>query len=209
MIESEGQPHNDAKVSRDSWLNHLKRNQSVIVDLMHGLYKSTVHCPDCDRVSVTFEPYMNINLPIPEVKLLHRHFFWVPFDTSKRCVLHSFSVRGHRQIRHLKKQIGHVFGVSAKSFELVLIFDSRIQKILPSREPIASLLNNNHASTLFAFEVKPSSLKRKYRDGDSSNSGQEQGTLGKRINNERVDEQQFSIDGYSSDDSEIHSDELG
>lgn len=40
IIESEGQPHNDAKVSRDSWLNHLKRNQSVIVDLMHGLYKS-------------------------------------------------------------------------------------------------------------------------------------------------------------------------
>jgi ubiquitin carboxyl-terminal hydrolase 4/11/15 len=135
----------------------------VIVDLMHGLFKSTVHCPDCDRVSVTFEPYMNISLPIPEVKLLHRHFFWVPFDTSKRCVLHSFSVRGHRQVRHLKKLIGQVFGVSGKAFELVLIFDSRVQKMLPDFEPIASVLNNNHAQTLFAFEADPRSIRRKYR----------------------------------------------
>jgi ubiquitin carboxyl-terminal hydrolase 4/11/15 len=51
-------------------MNHLKRNQSVIVDLMHGLYKSTVRCPDCNRLSVTFEPYMNITLPIPEVKFI-------------------------------------------------------------------------------------------------------------------------------------------
>lgn len=135
----------------------------MIVDLMHGLFKSTVHCPDCDRVSVTFEPYMNISLPIPEVKLLHRHFFWVPFDTSKRCVLHSFSVRGHRQVRHLKKLIGQVFGVSGKAFELVLIFDSRVQKMLPDFEPIASVLNNNHAQTLFAFEADPRSIRRKYR----------------------------------------------
>lgn len=77
-------------------MNHLKRNQSVIVDLMHGLYKSTVRCPDCDRVSVTFEPYMNISLPIPEIKLVQKKFFWVPYDTSERCVLSSFSMKSHK-----------------------------------------------------------------------------------------------------------------
>ena len=68
VLESEG--NNDVEASRESWKNHLKRNQSVIVDLMHGLYKSTVRCPDCNCVSVTFEPYMNISLPIPEIKLI-------------------------------------------------------------------------------------------------------------------------------------------
>jgi ubiquitin carboxyl-terminal hydrolase 4/11/15 len=68
VMEFEG--NNDIEASRESWMNHLKRNQSVIVDLMHGLYKSTVRCPDCNRLSVTFEPYMNITLPIPEVKFI-------------------------------------------------------------------------------------------------------------------------------------------
>ena len=68
VLESEG--NDDDIASRESWKNHLKRNQSVIVDLMHGLYKSTVRCPDCDSVSVTFEPYLNISLPIPEVKII-------------------------------------------------------------------------------------------------------------------------------------------
>jgi len=63
---------------------------------MHGLYKSTVKCPDCERVSVTFEPYMNISLPIPEIKLITKSVFWVPFDTSKKCVLSEFTIKSHK-----------------------------------------------------------------------------------------------------------------
>lgn len=37
----------DFVVAKESWLNHLARNQSVIVDLMHGQYKSTLKCPTC------------------------------------------------------------------------------------------------------------------------------------------------------------------
>ncbi len=63
----------------------------------------------------------------------------------------------------MKKLIGQVFGVKSKAFELVLIFDSRVKRILPDYEPIASVLNNNHVQTLFAFEADPRSIRRKYR----------------------------------------------
>jgi len=33
-IESNNRP--DIVVAKESWVNHLKRNQSIIVDLMHG-----------------------------------------------------------------------------------------------------------------------------------------------------------------------------
>ena len=63
LIESNGRP--DAYVSRISWENHLKRNKSVVLDLFGGQYKSKVECPSCDRVSVCFDPFMIISLPIP------------------------------------------------------------------------------------------------------------------------------------------------
>ena len=55
----------DAVKAHVSWQYHLIRNQSVLVDLMHGQYKSTLHCPKCDRVSVNFDPFMIVSLPVP------------------------------------------------------------------------------------------------------------------------------------------------
>ncbi len=121
VMEFEG--NNDIEASRESWINHLKRNQSVIVDLMHGLYKSTVRCPDCNRLSVTFEPYMNITLPIPEVKFIQKKFFWIPFDTSKRNVLFKFSIKSHMQIKSLMEFLAGVFRRNKYGFDLVLIED--------------------------------------------------------------------------------------
>jgi ubiquitin C-terminal hydrolase len=87
-IESHGE--DDVKASKESWEAHLKRSQSIIVDLMHGQFKSTVRCPeeDCNHLSITFEPFMNISLPIPEIKLITKYFIWVPADVSQKCSMH-------------------------------------------------------------------------------------------------------------------------
>lgn len=79
---------------------------------MHGQFKSTVRCPDCDKVSITFDPYMSVSLPIPEIKLVEKEYFWVPFDTSQKCVRHYFTFKSHEPIKHLRKFIGHSFNVN-------------------------------------------------------------------------------------------------
>ena len=102
MIESHGE--DDQKASLEAWESHLKRSQSIIVDLMHGQFKSTVRCPesDCNHLSITFEPFMNISLPIPEIKLITKQFVWVPLDISKRCSVHRFTIKGHESIKNLR-----------------------------------------------------------------------------------------------------------
>jgi ubiquitin C-terminal hydrolase len=46
VIESiDGYNKPDELVAAESWSNHLKRNQSIFVDLMHGQAKSTLTCP--------------------------------------------------------------------------------------------------------------------------------------------------------------------
>jgi len=38
------------KLASSSWEGYMKRNDSVIVDLFQGQYKSTLVCPECNKV---------------------------------------------------------------------------------------------------------------------------------------------------------------
>lgn len=62
-VESAGRT--DAVVAAESWDRHLQRNQSVIVDSLQGQLKSCVVCPQCDRQSITFDPFMFLSVPLP------------------------------------------------------------------------------------------------------------------------------------------------
>ncbi|PRP82307.1 ubiquitin carboxyl-terminal hydrolase 4 isoform 1 [Planoprotostelium fungivorum] len=53
------------EVAREAWAAHRSRNDSVIVDNFQGQLRSTLVCPSCDRVSITFDPFMYLSLPIP------------------------------------------------------------------------------------------------------------------------------------------------
>lgn len=55
----------DDVVAAESWSKYKKRNDSIIVDTFHGLLKSTLVCPDCSLVSVTFDPFCYLSLPLP------------------------------------------------------------------------------------------------------------------------------------------------
>lgn len=63
---------NDFQCAMRFWGLHLKRNDSVITDLFHGLFKSTICCPNCHFNSVTYDPFQALNLPIPSMKMLHQ-----------------------------------------------------------------------------------------------------------------------------------------
>ena len=43
-------------LAKESWEGYMKRNDSVIVDLFQGQYKSTLICPECNKVSGGFHP---------------------------------------------------------------------------------------------------------------------------------------------------------
>lgn len=88
---------------------------------MHGQFKSTVRCPDCYKLSITFDPYMSISLPIPEIKIVERDYFWVPYNTSKRCIKGSFRFKSHEQIKSLRKYIAVLHDINQEQFEIAAI----------------------------------------------------------------------------------------
>ncbi|KDP20649.1 hypothetical protein JCGZ_03783 [Jatropha curcas] len=60
--DADGRP--DEEVADEYWSNHIARNDSIIVDVCQGQYKSTLVCPVCNKVSVTFDPFMYLSLPL-------------------------------------------------------------------------------------------------------------------------------------------------
>lgn len=71
-------------VAKEAWENHRLRNDSVIVDTFHGLFKSTLVCPECAKVSVTFDPFCYLTLPLPLKKDRVMEVFLVPADPCCR-----------------------------------------------------------------------------------------------------------------------------
>ncbi|KAF2325762.1 hypothetical protein GH714_036668 [Hevea brasiliensis] len=55
----------DKEVAAECWRNHKARNDSIIVDVCQGQYKSTLVCPVCSKISITFDPFMYLSLPLP------------------------------------------------------------------------------------------------------------------------------------------------
>ena len=60
----------------------MARNNSVIVDLFHGQIRSTIQCPDCKKLSVTFDPVCYYSLPLPSKNTKKISFVFVPYGSA-------------------------------------------------------------------------------------------------------------------------------
>jgi len=56
---------------REAWEDHKARNDSIVVDLFHGMFKSTTVCGKCRGVAVTFDPFQDVTVPLPLHKMYH------------------------------------------------------------------------------------------------------------------------------------------
>jgi ubiquitin carboxyl-terminal hydrolase 8 len=66
--DDETEKMSDRDAANASWNIHLSINNSIIVDLFQGQFKSTVTCSTCSKKSVKFDAFMYLTLP-----LLPRH----------------------------------------------------------------------------------------------------------------------------------------
>lgn len=73
----------DEEFANQSWQDHLKRNNSIIVDIFHGLLKSTLNCLVCKEISIKFDPFCYLSVPLPSKKERLIEVFFVPIDPSQ------------------------------------------------------------------------------------------------------------------------------
>ena len=115
MDVKEGQEEELA--SYEAWNKHLLRNESIITDLFHGQFKSTVNCSKCDRVSITFDPYMAISVAIPGSKKQTK-FFYIPYDLKDGYVNNTgtFSARASDSMAEMRKELHRKFDLDPSGY---------------------------------------------------------------------------------------------
>ena len=97
-MKEKGPNESDEECARRYWECNLRRNDSIITDLFCGQYKSTITCPDCGNINITFDPFDTINLPLlTQIKKKYYsynesiekfHFFYIP----KYCLRNPYKI---------------------------------------------------------------------------------------------------------------------
>ncbi|KAG5437274.1 hypothetical protein PCANB_001067 [Pneumocystis canis] len=109
---------NDALIAETAnicWELHRKRNDSVIVDLFHGLYKSVLVCPICDQVSITFDPFMDLTLPLPFKNQWTYTVTVIPSNIEKKQIQITVELETSSTIAAMKAHIASKLGMDAHS----------------------------------------------------------------------------------------------
>eukprot|EP00747_Dinoflagellata_sp_TGD_P138729 gnl/TRDRNA2_/TRDRNA2_175820_c8_seq1.p1 gnl/TRDRNA2_/TRDRNA2_175820_c8~~gnl/TRDRNA2_/TRDRNA2_175820_c8_seq1.p1 ORF type:complete len:641 (+),score=96.84 gnl/TRDRNA2_/TRDRNA2_175820_c8_seq1:251-1924(+) len=55
----------EERYAAEAWHAHLRRHRSFLVDTCQGQLRSQVRCKECGCVSVTFDPFLFLSLPMP------------------------------------------------------------------------------------------------------------------------------------------------
>ncbi len=148
-----GEDPADNSLSELAWNDHLARNRSVVVDLFHGQYKSTLQCTKCGKYSITFDPFASVSLPIPRQDLADLDLIYVPDTLNGRIKKCTALLPRKQTVRDLAELVERHF---AEPVILALLSDGTVDSF-PAHDVSVSLLEDaqkKRKSKLYAFQVK-------------------------------------------------------
>ncbi|CAL8324624.1 unnamed protein product [Merluccius merluccius] len=148
LRDAGGRP--DQEVAEEAWRNHLRRNDSVIVDTFHGLFKSTLVCPECHKVSVTFDPFCYLSVPLPVSKDRVMEVFFVSLDPSAKPVQHRLLVPKAGKVSDLCSALSQLTSVRANQMAVADVFNHRFYKIYQPHEALSCILDRDD---IFVYEL--------------------------------------------------------
>nr|XP_054487971.1 ubiquitin carboxyl-terminal hydrolase 15 isoform X5 [Agelaius phoeniceus] len=167
-------------VAEEAWENHLKRNDSIIVDIFHGLFKSTLVCPECAKISVTFDPFCYLTLPLPMKKERTLEVYLVRMDPLAKPMQYKVVVPKIGNILDLCTALSALSGVAADKMIVTDIYNHRFHRIFAMDENLSSIMERDD---IYVFEIAinrtedteqviiPVCLREKCRHTSYSHSG--------------------------------------
>lgn len=146
------------------WEIYKARNDSVVTDLFAGMYKSTVVCPVCDKVSIIFDPFNNLTLQLPIENVWSRQLGCFP--------LHSHPVRVDVDIdknstfKELKAYVGKRIGADARRLIIAEVYKNRFYKIFKDEDTIGEeRIQDADIIAVFELEDVPTNWPRPKKPG--------------------------------------------
>ncbi|XP_051873896.1 ubiquitin carboxyl-terminal hydrolase 4 isoform X2 [Pristis pectinata] len=140
----------DDVVAKEAWENHRLRNNSIIVDIFHGLFKSTLVCPHCLKVSVTFDPFCYLTLPLPMKKDRTMEIFLVRADPESKPTQYRVIVPKMGSISDICTALSQISGVAAEKMIVTDVYNHRFHKTYRQDEALNHIMDRDD---IFVYEV--------------------------------------------------------
>ncbi|KAL9425122.1 hypothetical protein AB3S75_032119 [Citrus x aurantiifolia] len=148
--DADGRP--DEEVADEYWANHIARNDSIIVDVCQGQYKSTLVCPVCNKVSVTFDPFMYLSLPLQATTTRTMTVTIFTSDGSALPSTYTVTVPKHGRCRDLIQVLGNICSLKqSEELKVAELQNHSIQRFLD--DPLISLSTIKDDDHLAAYRV--------------------------------------------------------
>uniref|UniRef100_A0A8C7GQJ1 Ubiquitin carboxyl-terminal hydrolase n=1 Tax=Oncorhynchus kisutch TaxID=8019 RepID=A0A8C7GQJ1_ONCKI len=141
LRDAAGRP--DQEVAEEAWRNHRRRNDSAIVDTFHGLFKSTLVCPECRKVSVTFDPFCYLSVPLPVSKDRVMEVFFVSLDPVAKPVQHRLVVPKAGKVFDLCSVLSEMTNIPANQMVVADVFNHRFYKLYHADESLSCILDRD------------------------------------------------------------------
>ena len=168
LLEEQKDTESDSEASNRFWDVYKKRENSIIVDLFHGQFKSKITCSDCHKSSITYDPFIFLGLPIPQ----HHNQIIIPFFFGEKWEIFGFELKKDSTINDLKNnavdymrmygyKINESFDILYNSIELVQCDENKIIKNiynecnkLDDNELLSTILNKDKSLNIVLYEKK-------------------------------------------------------
>ncbi|XP_014808236.1 PREDICTED: ubiquitin carboxyl-terminal hydrolase 32 [Calidris pugnax] len=146
LKDSDGRP--DWEVAAEAWENHLRRNRSIVVDLFHGQLKSQVKCKTCGHISVRFDPFNFLSLPLPMDSYMHLEITVIKLDGTTP-VRYGLRLNMDEKYTGLKKQLSELCGLKPEQILLAEVHSSNIKNFPQDNQKVRLSVSG----CLCAFEI--------------------------------------------------------
>jgi ubiquitin C-terminal hydrolase len=123
----------EEQASNRWWKSHLSRENSIIVDLFHGQYKSKITCPSCKKISITYDPFMYLGLPIPQGGI-RINFKFFPVRPEYECHIMEMSINETTTWADMKQLVISKFMV--ENIEGLVCLNKTYRRRLQNSTPI-------------------------------------------------------------------------
>ncbi|KAI9782348.1 MAG: CSN-associated deubiquitinating enzyme Ubp12 [Geoglossum umbratile] len=138
------------------WDIYKARNDSVVADLFAGTYKSTLVCPVCEKVSITFDPFSNLTLQLPIENIWSKEVYFFPLSGTPMRVVVEMDKNG--SIKGLKEFIGSKMGVDPRRLHGAEIFKCRFYKTYEDYNSVSDSIGMNDDAAFFELEDIPTNF---------------------------------------------------
>ena len=133
------------------WEKYLSKNRSVVAHSFQGQFKNTVICGACSHVSMSFEPFMYLSLPLPRALDRQIEVVVVLNITETSATRHLVTLSQHDRVHNLKEALTAKLELGERNIMMREVTKHRITRDLDDNVWLRFV--NTSTRTVYCIEV--------------------------------------------------------